>query len=934
MKKIFLFTGLLTGIAFLSHAQVKLLEKVERRGGELLIPYEKYQLANGLTILIHEDHSDPIIHIDVTYHVGSSREELGKSGFAHFFEHMMFQGSGHVADEQHFRIVSEAGGLLNGNTNKDRTIYYETLPSNQLEVALWLESDRMAFFLDSVTSPKFEVQRATVKNERGQRTDNQPYGRVNEKVCQALYPYNHPYSWPTIGWMEDLDKANLDDLRQFFLRFYGPNNAVLTIAGDVNPAEALKLAEKYFGSIPRGPEVGMPEKKPVTIDKDRYISYEDNIRFPMLEMVFPTVPGHHPDEAALDVLADILGGKKNSILYNKIIKTQKGISTNAEHPAQELAGMFTCSVRTFPDKSLAEMEQLIRESLSDFEKRGVTEEDLARYKAGYEANLVSSLASLSGKVGMLAIYQTYAGNPNYITEDIARYSKVTQQDVMRVYNQYIKNKPAVILSVYPKGKPEAAAKPDNYTPDKGPARTASSAATLPYNRTADNFDRSRKPDAGPNPVVKVPDFWTDSFPNGLSMIGMQHSEIPMVLIQLSVEAGHRNEANDTSMAGIAQMMASLWNEALPADELEKLGSSISVASSEQYIAVTISSLLKNLQPTLELAKKCILKPAFSEKEFDRIKKQQSERIANQSTQPVVIADNVFRKLLYGNKHIYSIPAIGTKGTVHNISFEDVVSYYHRNISPGTSKLIIVGDVSHDQIIPALKFLRKWKPVPVSIPPLPGTPAIDSARIYLVDKENAPQSEIRVGYMAMPYDDAGDYYKATLMNYSLGGAFNSRINLNLRENKGYTYGAHSAFYGDKNAAPFIVSAGVRANATDSSVTEIMKEIINFREKGITPEELGFTKKSIGQADALKYETPAQKAGFLRRIILYHLTKDFVDRQQNVLQNITREEIDVVAKKNLPYEKMAIVVVGDKKRIKNGLLQTGYPLIELDMNGNVK
>ncbi len=314
---------LLVLAASASWAQTKLVEKIVRKGNELVIPYEKYVLPNGLTLIIHEDHSDPIVHVDVTYHVGSAREEIGKSGFAHFFEHMMFQGSDNVADEQHFKTVTAAGGDLNGTTNRDRTNYYQTVPSNQLEKMLWLEADRMGFLLDAVTQKKFEVQRATVKNERGERVDNVPYGIAEEYLAKNLYPYGHPYSWLTIGYVEDLDRVDVNDLKNFFLRWYGPNNATLTIGGDVNPKEVIKLVEKYFGSIPRGPQVNkMPPMVP-KIDRTRFVSYVDNYaRFPLFAKVYATVPNYHKDMAALACLAQILGQGNNSVLYQQLTKKQ------------------------------------------------------------------------------------------------------------------------------------------------------------------------------------------------------------------------------------------------------------------------------------------------------------------------------------------------------------------------------------------------------------------------------------------------------------------------------------------------------------------------------------------------------------------------------------------------------------------------------------
>lgn len=942
MRKLKL-TALLLFIAVTSafaQGKAKLVEKVTKKGNELVIPYEKYVLDNGLTLLIHEDHSDPIVHIDVTYHVGSAREQEGRSGFAHFFEHMMFQGSDNVADEEHFKIVTESGGTLNGTTNTDRTNYFETMPSNQLEVGLWLEADRMGFLLDAVTQEKFEIQRATVKNERGQNYDNRPYGLVSEKVGEALYPAGHPYSWTTIGYVEDLDRVNVNDLKNFFMRWYGPNNAVLTVAGDVTPAQVVKLVEKYYGSIPRGPEVKPMPKDPVTLDKDRYISYEDNIRFPLIQFTFPTVPNMHPDEAPLDVLAEIIGGGKNSIMYKNFVKNQVALQANAMNPCQELGGKFQVSVLPFPGRTLAEMDSMIRISLAEFEKRGVTEEDLKKYKAQFEAQMIQRISSVSGKASQLASYYTFMGDANYIKKDMQRYLNVTKEDVIRVYNKYIKNKPAVVLSVVPKGQKELVAKPDNYTiPERNVDNPESSEyKNLTYNKPKDSFDRSKRPGSGPNPVVQVPDYWTETLPNGLKMIGTPSDEIPSVTLMLSIEAGHRYE--DKSKAGIAQITADLMNESTLkhsaeqiSNDLDMLGSSIDVSAGSNEISITVTSLTKNLDKTLKLFEEILLQPKFDQEEFDRSKNQQLEAIANQVTQPVSIANNVFNKLLYGEGHIMSIPTLGTTETVNNITLDDVKEYYRNNIVPSISQLVVVGDVKKEAILPKLAFLNTWADRKVVRNVEPGAPMQDKTKIFLINKDKAAQSEIRMGYMSLPYDATGEFYKAQMMNYVLGGAFNSRINLNLREARGFTYGANSGFRGNRYPGPFVAQAGVRSNATDSSIVEMMKEIRKYAEEGIMPQELEFIKSSVGQSDALKYENSWQKAGFLKKILDYKLDKDFVAKQNEILKSLTAEEVNALAKKLLPYEKMAIVVVGDKASIYDGLVKTGYEIVEMDPEGNI-
>lgn len=951
MKKILLFSAMISLLISTAQTPVvnapkaKLLQTVSKKGNEIVIPFQRYQLPNGLNLIIHEDHSDPVVHIDMTYHVGSNREQPGRSGFAHFFEHMMFQGSDHVADEEHFRIVTESGGTLNGTTNLDRTNYFETLPSNMLEIGLWLEADRMGFLLDAVTQQKFEIQRSTVKNERGQNYDNRPYGLVNEKVIAALYPKNHPYSWPTIGYLEDLNRVDVNDLKKFFMRWYGPNNAVLTVAGDVDPKQVVTLVEKYYGTIPRGPEVKNLPKDPVLIDKDRYISYEDNIRFPLLQYNWSGVPAHTDDEAALDVLANMLSGStKGSIFYNNFIKTNRAVNASLSNPASELHGRFTITVLPYPGNTLVQMDSLVKVSLAEFEKTGVTEDDLKKFKATHEADVIRGLSSVSGKASQLAAYFTFTGNADFIKKDLERYMKVSREDVMRVYNKYVKGKSAVIISVYPKGKPDLKLREDNFVPPPRDLNTPEGEEykKLSYVKGKDNFDRGKKPAPGANPVVKVPDYWQETTANGLKMIGTRSEEIPTVTLSIALEIGHRFEP--LNKAGIANLLADLLNESTtktPAEKisekLEMMGSEISVSAGPNDITFTLTSLSKNLDATLAILEEMMFHPKFDSLEFNRAKKSIIEGIENQKTQPTVIADNVYRKLMYGGNSILGLPVSGTKETVSSISLEEVVAYYNNNFSPSVSNMVVVGDITKEQLMAKTAFLKSW-PNKKLVRALPPTPVFDKkTTVFFVDKTKAAQTEFRIGHPSIPYDAFGDYYKSTLMNFTLGGGFSSRINLLIREEKGWAYNAYGFFRGGKYDGTWTAFAGIRADASDSALVEFMKTIKGYRETGITEKELSFTRNSIGQSDALKYEQPYQKASFLSRILEYNLDKTFVDKQSEILKSITKEELDAYAKKMLDPEKMIITVVGDKEKwfagVEKKAKEMGYEVVEVDTEGNI-
>jgi len=945
-QTLFILGTCITGFFLLSafggdDSKIKLVEKVTKKGNEIIIPYERYVLPNGLTLIISEDHSDPIVHVDVTYHVGSAREQEGRSGFAHFFEHMMFQGSDHVANGEHFKTVYEAGGTLNGSTNTDRTNYWETLPSNQLEKALWLESDRMGFLINSVTQQKFEVQRGTVKNERGQNYDNRPYGLVEEKTAEAFYPQGHPYSWLTIGYIEDLNRVDVHDLKNFFMRWYGPNNAVITIAGDVKPAEVITLVEKYFGPIPRGVDVKPMPKTAAVLDKDRYLSYEDRVRSSQLNVSWPGTPTGTPDAIALDALSEILANSKTSIFYKKFILSRIAGREVMFHDERELAGMIRFSVTTFPGTTLAQADSIIKSGFAEFEKKGVTDEDINKFKNSTEVALMNELSSVRGKASMLAHNFTLLGDPNQLTHQIAELHKLTKEDVKRVYEKYIKGKHAVYLSVYPPGHPDVVAAADNYTPPKHRTDIPESSEykNLSYNKANDNFDRSVKPIAGVAPMVKVPDYWEQKFPNELKLIGVKNDELPMVNITINLNAGHRQEL--TSQAGISNLTATVLNQSTKkhkAEEIENmldmLGSSVSFSSSKDDFSLNIMSLTKNLDATLKIAEEMFTSPGFDSTEFSTEKKSVLESIANAASSAETIANNVFNKLIYDEKNIMSLPASGTEASVKAISLKDVQDFYWNHYSPSIANVVVVGDVDQASVVKKLGFLSSWKNKPVTMmTQTPDAPNANKLIVYLVNKDKAAQSILRMGETTgLKFDTDGEYFKASVMNYPLGGSFTSRINLDIREKRAWTYGVNSQFASDKYNGLFIVRAPVKINATDSSLVDLITIMKEYQDKGMTQEELEFAQKSMSLSDALNYETPRQKAAFLKRLLDFSLDKNYVKKQTDVLNGLKKEELMQLASKYIVINKMKILVVGDKKVIYPGLQKLGYDIVELDTNGN--
>jgi zinc protease len=909
------------------------------------IDYEQYTLDNGLTVILHEDRSDPIAAVAVLYHVGSNRETPGKTGFAHLFEHMMFQSSQHVGEDQFFRKIQAAGGTLNGGTGNDNTIYFEIVPNNSLEMALWLEADRMGYLLPTVTQEALLNQQDVVQNEKRQRVDNVPYGHTSYMIGKLLYPEGHPYNWPVIGSFEDLANATADDVREFFTQWYGPNNATLVVAGDYDVEQTKAWIEKYFGELPSPATVVDPNPQHVTLSETKRAYHEDNFaRSPELNMVYPTVENYGADSYALQFLGQLLSDGKKAPLYKVIVEQRRlAPSASAFQGSQEITGSFRFRVRAFPNTSLSDIEAAIFEALSLFEEEGFTERDLDRIKAQLETSFYNGISSVLGKSFQLASYNEFAGSPGAIAEDFENTLAVTSDDVWRVYNEYIKDKNFVLTSFVPRNQTElVAANSERFsiveeTITAAGVGGAAAEAEGEIIRLPSSFDRSVEPPKGPAPDLTIPEMWSHTYANGLRIYGIEYTELPLVQFGLTLKGGML--LDDIEKVGVANLMTDIMMEGtanktpLELEEaIDELGASINMFTGSQSITVQANTLRSNLGDVYALFEEILLEPRWDEEEFDRIKRETIETINRRSVSPSTTATSVYNKLLYGEDHILSHATLGTPETVESIAIEDLKAFYETNYSPSVSHISIVGDISQDEAITLFAPLEgSWEAKEVEFRTYADPPAPSRARLYFVDFPGARQSEIRIGYVALKYTDP-DYYPATVMNYQLGGSFNGRVNIILREEKGYTYGARSGFSGSSYPGPFTASSGVRSNATLESVQIFKDEIENYRE-GISEEDLTFTKANMIQSNALRFETLGALRGMLNSIGMYDLPFDYIEQREGIVRDMTLERHRELAQQYLPAERMIYLVVGDGQTQLGRLnaVGLGTPIV-LDRDGN--
>ncbi len=916
----------------------------ETAANELKIDYEKYTLENGLDVILHKDASDPIVSVAIMFHVGSNREKPGRTGFAHFFEHMLFQNSENVGKGNFFKIIEELGGDFNGGTWNDGTVYYEVVPKDALEKILWMESDRMGFMINTVTVPVFENEKEIVKNEKRQRVDNQPYGHTSYVIGKALYPEDHPYNWQVIGSLEDLQAATIDDVKEFYNKWYGPNNATMVIAGDIDFEETKKMVENYFSEIPAKEEVAAIEPRPAQLTSTIKLMHEDKFaQLPELRMVWPSVEDGHPDVYPLNYLGQLLSDGKRAPLYKEIVENQKlAPSPRAYNSEREISGEFYVRVRTNDGVDLDQVSDAVFKAFSDFETNGIDDRDMERIKNSLETQFYSGISSLLSKSFQLAQMNEFRGNPDELEREIQRILAVTKDDVMRVYEKYIKDKPYLATSFVPLGKPELALE-GSATAEvvEEPIIQGAEAPPLAedqtdFEKTPSKIDRSVAPPLGAPPTVNVPNIWQGELDNGLEVFGIENKELPLVEFSLRIKGGLL--LDDPEKIGVANLMTDIMQEGTKnktPEELEdaigQLGANISMTTSSEYITLRGSCLSRNFEKVMAIFQEMLLEPRWDEKEFDRIKQSTVTQIQQNSAQPNTVATNVFNKLIYGENSILANNTLGTIESVNAITLDDLKAFYDKYYSPSISSFHIAGAIPKDEVLKALAPLEeKWPAKEVTMPELPEPIAVSEAKVYFVDVPDAKQSVLRIGTPAMSANDE-DYYAATVVNQRLGNGTSARLFQQLREEKGYTYGAGSTFTRRINDGYFIGYSSVRSNVTKESV-ELFKDILDKYKEDYSEEDLETTKSMMLKGNALAFETLNDKMGILENISTYELPVNYIKRDEQVMMDMDLAKAKELIGKYINGNKMVYLVVGDAKTQAERLKEIGLgDPIMLDKEG---
>jgi zinc protease len=874
------------------------------------LKFEKFELPNGLDVILHEDHSIPMVSVNIWYHVGSKSEKPRRTGFAHLFEHMMFQGSENF-NTDFFEGIEKIGGVNSGSTSEDRTNYWENVPGNYLERMIWLEADRMGFLLPAMTQERLDNQKDVVKNERRQRLDNQPYAKSYELMLSLMYPDEHPYSHSVIGSMEDLSAASLEDVSGFFELYYTPNNASLCITGDFDTAQVKQWVEKYFGPIPPGAPIDRMKSWVPRLTEVKRSTAEDNVSLPRLYMEWHTPGFYAPGDAEFDLLANILTSGKNSRLYKTLVyEKQIAQDVRAYQSSMELSSTFGITVTAKEGHSLEEVETEVDAILKDVLANGITSDELEQAKTTWEAGFVRGLERIGGWGGRsdrLNRYNVYIGDPGSLQWDMERYSKATVADVMKYAREYIDLNGRAILYIIPQGDPQL---------------------------VEAEFDRTAEPAAASEPSFAPPSIQKAKLFNGMDLMLVEDHDLPLVQINLIIKNGWAADPSDRP--GAAALTADLLDEGTKSmdaleisDEIKRLGAQLGTGSSFDNSSVSLNVLKKNLDPALKLMSDIVLNPTFPEKELELKRENYLGRIQQEGRQPMTAAFKTYFSELFGADHPYGQPytGSGTEASVKAITRSDLESFYQANYMPNNATAIVVGDITLDEARSKLeKAFKKWKQGAPSESVVKEVEPLGKTKICIVDKPGAPQSVIVLGNLGLKRSDP-DYLATSVMNNALGGQFTARINMNLREDKGYTYGAMSFFSGRRGRGAFAAYAQVHAEFTKESIAEFVKE---FRDvlstRPLTAVELTDSKNNLIKGFPQDFQTYSGIASQMGSMVTFDLPEDEWNTYVNRVNAIDMNLATKAASDHIYPDALLIVIVGDREKIEPGIRELNLGEIE--------
>jgi zinc protease len=885
---------------------------------DINIPYKKYTLPNGLRLLVHEDHKAPIVAVNVWYHVGAKNEKLGKSGFAHLFEHLMFNGSENF-NTDYFQALEAIGSTdLNGTTNEDRTNYFQNIPVGALDQVLWLESDRMGHLLGAIDQAKLDEQRGVVQNEKRQG-ENQPYSRGYDIMQKEMYPPHHPYGHTVIGEMEDLNAASLSDVHEWFKAYYGAANAVLVVAGDITPEAAYEKVIKYFGNIPAGPTITRPGVNIPVRDYDTRASYQDRVPEERINMVWHAPQWGTQEAVWLDLATDVLAAGKTSRLYKKLVyEKQLCSSAFAYVNPSEISGELVVQANVKKGKSLEEVEAAINEILSEFIAKGPTEEETARVKAAYFANYIKGLERIGGfggKSDVLAEHEVYGGSADYCKKKLRWYDQTTAKDIHAAVKKWM-TRGRFTLTCHP--FPE-------------------------YSVTGTEADRSKAPAVDTKVSAQFPDIQRATLKNGMKVVLTRRTESPTMVMNMLFDAGFCTDKMPGGKLGLANLAMNMLDEGTKSmnslqisDRLQILGASLNTSSDLDYAYVGLNTLRQSIDPSLDLMADVVLNPAFPEPDLQRLKNQQVSSIQNEKKNPTGMVIRVMPELLYGKDHPYGMPmsGTGTEESVANLGLEDVRGFYQRWIKPNNATIVVTGDITLSELVEKLeKRFGSWSKGDVPKKVIPEVATTNKKKIFLLDRPESQQSLILAGHLTKPYGQL-DETAIEQMNNVLGGDFTSRINMNIREDKHWSYGSRSMIMNTAGQRPFFVFAPVQTDKTKESIQEVIKEINQYvGDKPMTQAEFDKTKQNTMMAMSGMWETNGAVNGSAIDVVKYGLKDDHWKTYSQRVQNLTLKDVQGVAKAVVKPGDIGWFLAGDAMKVTPGLEQLGMEVIQLDAEGKV-